>query len=147
MLLVAALVVGVLLQRQGPTEVEQRDEVLSVSRRFAIALATYDYRDLDRTLERVKGLSTGAFLDQYETTFASPELRQLIEESESVATAEVVTEPLLAELEGDRGKALVIVRQRVESKEQEEPVEQLQRMDVTLVETRNGWRVSDVVVV
>ena len=143
-LLVAVLVIGVVLVRRDPSDVERRNESLAVSERFAVALASHDYRDLDASFAKVRRLSTGSFLDDFETTFASPELRAALEEAKSVGTAKVVTGPLLADFDGNRSRSFTVVEQRVTTKDAEEPVVRLVRIELILVDTDDGWLVDTV---
>ena len=133
-----------LLLRQEPSEAERRDEAIEVSREFAEALSSHDHRDLDASFEAVRELSTGSFLEDFDTTFASPELRAALEQAESISEAEIYTEPMLADLQDDRASTFTVVEQRVTAKDQPEPVERLVRIVLTLVETDEGWRVDAV---
>jgi len=143
-LAVAAGVVGVLLLVQGPSEAERRDDALEISEEFALALASHDSADLEASFEAVRRLSTGSFLDDFDQTFASDQVRATLEEAESNASAEIEVEPLLAELDDDRARTFTAVRQRVTAREQEEPVERVVRIELVLVETDDGWRVDAV---
>ena len=146
-LAVAAIVVGVLLLVEdppAPSEVERRDAALDVSREFAVALASHDHENLDASFDAVRRLSTGSFLDEFDRTFASPELRAALEDAESRAEAEIVTGPLLADLDGSRARTFTVVRQRVATAEEPEPVERVVRVELLMVDTDEGWRVDAV---
>ena len=143
-LAVAAIAVGVLLLLDGPSDAERRDDALELSEEFALALASHDSADLDASFEAVRRLSTGSFLDDFDQTFASPQVRATLEEAQSKATAELEVEPLLADLEDDRARTFTAVRQTVTAAEQPEPVERIVRIELVLVETDDGWRVDAV---
>ena len=141
-LLAAAVALGVALILQPPSGAERRAAVLSVAEAFSVALAEYDYRDLDAQVEQVVALSTGAFRDEYEQTFGSAELREEIVVAESVATAEIETGPLLAELDGTQARTLTVLTQTTASADLEEPTARRMRIELLLVETEAGWRVN-----
>ena len=136
--------VGFLLVSKDASDAERRDEALELSEEFTVALASHDFADLDVSFDAVKRLSTGSFLDEFDRTFASPQLRAALEEAESKATAEIVTGPLLAALEDNRARTFTVVRQRVATKEEPDPVERAVRIELLLVETDDGWRVDAV---
>jgi hypothetical protein len=144
MLAVAAVVVGVLLVLQGPTDAERSEDAIDLSREFTVALASHDFKDLDASFDAVRQLSTGSFLDEFDRTFASPQLRAALEEAESRSEATIITGPLLADFEDDRARTFTVVRQRVATAEEPEPVERAVRIELLLVETDDGWRVDAV---
>lgn len=145
-LAVVAGVLGVLLLRQPPGEIERRDEVVAVSERFVLALTSYDHTALDEQRDAVLGLATGSFADDYAETFGAEELRTALVETESVAQGEVAVGPLLATLEDTRARTFTVVEQTVSSSEVEGPQTRRLRVELTLVDTPDGWRVDAVAV-
>jgi hypothetical protein len=137
-------VVAFLLVTEEPSDADRRDDALELSEEFAVALASHDFADLDASFDAVERLATGTFLDEFDRTFASPQLRTALEEAESKATAQIVTGPLLAGLEDNRARTFTVVRQRVATKEEPEPAERAVRIELLLVETDDGWRVDAV---
>ncbi|MBW3665112.1 MAG: hypothetical protein KY469_18610 [Actinobacteria bacterium] len=145
-LAVVAALLGVLLLRQPPSEVERRDEVAAVSERFVLALTSYDHAALDEQRDAVLALATGSFADDYAETFGAAELRTALIETESVARGEVAVGPLLATLEDTRARTFTVVEQTVRSNEVDGPQTRQLRVELTLVDTPDGWRVDAVAV-
>lgn len=139
-----AIALAVVLVTRGPSAEQRRAEILDVSERFSLALADYDAADLDGEREEVLALATGSFEEDYEETFGSSELVEALQASGSKATARVVVGPLLAELDGDSARTFTVLEQTVEANDMEEPETRRLRMELVLLETREGWKVNAV---
>jgi hypothetical protein len=140
----AAAAVAFLLVTREAGEAARSEDALEVSEEFAVALASHDAADLDRSFAAVRRLSTGGFLDDFEQTFASDQVRAALEDVGSKATAAIETGPLLADLDGERARTFTVVRQRITAREQPEPLERVVRVELVLVETDAGWKVDAV---
>jgi Mce-associated membrane protein len=141
-LALAVIIAGVALARQGPSPAERRDDALAASRRFALALSAYDYRRLDRDVAEVRALSTGTFREQYDRALDST-AREALRENEAVATARVLTGPLLARLGTDDARTFTVLEQRVRTKGAAAQVRRT-RVDIVLVHTSQGWKADRV---
>lgn len=144
MLAVVAAGLGVLLASGRSSDATRREDVVDVSREFALALSAYDYHDLDAVAARVEAIATGSFREEYETTFAAPQARDALTSSESVATATVTLGPFVASLGDDDGRTFTVVEQTVTSNQTAEPVVRRVRVELLLVETADGWRIDSV---
>lgn len=141
-LALAVIIAGVALARQGPSPAERRDDALAASRRFALALSAYDHRRLDRDVAEVLALSTGTFREQYDRALDTT-AREALRENEAVATARVLTGPLLARLGTDDARTFTVLEQRVRTKGAAAQVRRT-RVDIVLVHTSQGWKADRV---
>jgi Mce-associated membrane protein len=141
-LALAVAVAGVALVRRGPTAADRRDDALDASRRFALALSAYDYRRLDRDVAEVRALSTGTFREQYDRALDGT-ARAALRENEAVATATVLTGPLLARLGEDDARTFTVLEQRVRTKGAAAQVRRT-RVDIVLMHTNQGWKADRV---
>jgi hypothetical protein len=151
---VAWIVVGVLLVvaialtaarlLTGPTPAEDRAELLELSAAFTVALGTYDHAALDTQAERIRALSTGDFLEEYDATFGGEELGAALTATGSRARAEVDEGPLLATLDDDRALTVTVIEQTIEADDLDEPDVRRLRIELTATRTADGWRVDGV---
>jgi Mce-associated membrane protein len=141
-LALAVALAGVALARRGQTPAERRDDALEASRRFALALSAYDYRRLDRDVAEVRALSTGTFREQYDRALDGT-AREALRDNEAVATARVLTGPLLARLGEDDARTFTVLEQRVRTKGAAAQVRRT-RVDIVLVHTSQGWKADRV---
>jgi hypothetical protein len=141
--IVALLLTGTRLL-VGPLPVEDREEVLALSERFAVALASYDHEDLEGQAEEIRGMSTGEFLGDYEATFGSEAFGDAMRQTRSNASATVTDGPLLVSLEETSARSLTVLQQSIQAEELDEPDERRLQVELTLSRTPEGWRVDGV---
>ena len=144
MLVLAAGALGVALALRSPA-VDPHEEVVDVSRRFALALAAYDYQDLDGAAAAVEALSTESFREEYREGVNTAEVQEALATSESVATATVELGPFVADLSDREARTFTVVEQVVRSKDSPSPTARRLRVELVLAETDDGWLVDDVV--
>lgn len=84
-----------------------RDDVAEVSGRFAEALLSYDYEDLDRAKGRVLADATGRFKNEYERAFTGG-LDVLLKETKARSRGTVL-DVFVSEIEDDNAKAIAVV--------------------------------------
>jgi hypothetical protein len=133
----------VLRSLSGPSERERRDDMLEVGRRVTVAITSYDYRDLDATRAAVLADALPSFELQYEQLVSGTGLIDALTENEAVAMSKVVVGPMVASLEDHEARIFSVVEQEVDGKASEATTQRL-RVEVTLVETPDGWRASNV---
>jgi Mce-associated membrane protein len=132
---------AVTLSRQATTLATERSEALSDAARYAVALTSYDYRDLDAAFTAVTNDSTPAFGKQYRATSQgrAPRLRV----DHSVSTGTVVAVGIQDETLHKTTDVLVLVNQSVTNTST--PRAQVQRSELRITLTRSGdrWLISD----
>jgi len=112
-----------------------------VASRFASAVLTYDYRDLDKTKQSVLALSTGKFRTDYEQNF--PGLSALFTTTKGQSTA-TVKDVFVSGIEHDTATAIVVLDERGQGTAG-------QRLNVdwylrlSLVKVKGDWRVDDLI--
>jgi Mce-associated membrane protein len=141
--IVALLLTGTRLL-VGPLPAEDREEVLALSERFALALATYDHEDLEGQAEEIRGMSTGDFLEEYEATFGSEAFGDAMRQTRSNASATVTEGPWLASLEEMSARTLTVVEQSIQAEELDESDVRGLQVELTVTRTSEGWRVDGV---
>lgn len=133
-----------MLLTRGPSPEERRGQVLAVSEEFSLALAQYDAADLDAEREEVLSFATGSFEEDYEETFGAPQLVEALQASGSRASAEIVVGPLLADLDGESARTFTVLEQTIESEQLEGPETRRIRIELVLLDTKDGWKVNAV---
>lgn len=127
----------------GPSERDRRDDLLEVGRRVTVAITSYDYQDLDATRAAVLADGLPSFELQYEQLLSGTGLRDALTANEAVATSKIIVGPMVASLEEHEARVFSVVEQEVDGKASEATPQRL-RVEVTLVETPDGWRASNV---
>jgi hypothetical protein len=138
--MVCALLVRTLA---GPSERDRRDDLLEVARRVTLSITSYDYQDFDATRAAVLADGLPSFELQYEQLLSGSGLRDALTANEAVATSKITVGPMVASLEEHEARTFSVVEQEVDGKTSEATTQRL-RVEVTLVETPDGWRASNV---
>jgi hypothetical protein len=128
----------------GPLPAEDRDEVLALSERFAVALATYDHADLGAQAREIRTMSTGDFREEYEESLGSDEVASALVASGSTATATVVDGPFLASLQGASARTLTVLEQTLDADGVEVADVRTLQVELSATRTPDGWRVDGV---
>ena len=143
-LLVIATFLGVLAARLNAELTRDRDErreLEQVAARFATAFVTYDYRDLDASLARIKQDATTKFAGEYERLFRTS-VSTLIRETQARSKG-TVTDVFLGSVDGETASALTVVNvERVGAGGRLPVAGTYFQMD--LVEQNGRWRVDNV---
>jgi hypothetical protein len=125
------------LQRTRDT----RAGIENVASRFASAVLTYDYRELDKTKQAVLGLSTGKFRTDYEQNFSGLSALFTTTKGQSTAT---VKDVFVSSAENNTASAIVVLDERGQGTSG-------QRLNVdwylrlSLVKVQGNWRVDDLI--
>lgn len=86
-------------------ERDRRESIEETSGRFAAALLTYDYKDLEKSRTAVRSMSTEKFKKEYQRAFGSLEVLLTQTEARSQGT---VTEVYLGEVDDDTATVIVV---------------------------------------
>lgn len=106
---VAALVLGVVAVRalnQRDRGDDDRSEVRQAASQLVLAVFDYDYRDLDRTLERVRELAGDPYRDRFAEGF--PVFSERIVEQQAVGSVEI-QDIFLTEIDRGTAEAIVVI--------------------------------------
>lgn len=143
-LFVLSLALGILtavLASKLDREVATRDDVEETAGRFATALLTYHFEDLERSKQAVLELSTGNFRREYEQAFSGG-LDVLITETQA-ASEGTVTDIFVSDVEDDTASAIVVADVRVTGTAGERRSAS-SYIQLELVRVAGRWRVDGV---
>jgi hypothetical protein len=117
--IVIILLAVALVTQRGQTddlqaEIDQRDAIAATAGGAAEALLTYDYEDIDGTLERIQSFTGGDFADTFEEIFNTVQV-PVITDLQAKATAEVQF-VYVSDIDSEGvARAVVVVNQTVQS--------------------------------
>ncbi|MBW3668844.1 MAG: hypothetical protein KY443_06485 [Actinobacteria bacterium] len=143
-LFVVSVALGILtavLASRLDREVATRDDVEETAGRFATALLTYHFQDLERSKQAVLELSTGNFRREYEQAFSGG-LDVLITETKA-ASEGTVTDIFVSDVEDDTASAIVVADVRVTGTAGERRSAS-SYIQLELVRVAGRWRVDGV---
>ena len=146
MLAVVAAVLGILLLLDdGGGDGASRDEVRSVSEDFAVALTSYDHRDLEAGFDRVRSMATTGYREEFDELLAGQQLADALEESEARSVAEVTKGPFVVTLTDDEARTVTVVEQQITNNQAREPAANQTQVYLYLVRLEDGgWKVDRV---
>jgi Mce-associated membrane protein len=119
----------------------QRDLFLQVARQGAVNLTTFDYQHVDADVQRILGLATGTFYDNF--SHRSRSFVDTVKRSQSTS-AGTVTEAGVESQTHDVGQVLLAVSVKTVNSGSAEQESQDLRMRVTVHKVGEGAKVSDV---
>lgn len=120
--------------------VDTEQDIKAVASRFATNLLTFDYRTLSEDLRRIAQDATGTFEREFEGVSA---VSGNVVDAQAVSEGEVQGVSISSRSD-DSSVALVFLRRTIQNRSQEEPRTQFQFLELTLVNTPEGWKVDDV---
>jgi len=128
----------------GADDTTDREEVVAFSEEFIELFTAYDHRTFEETEDAIEQRSTEAFASRYRSLLGGAGFVDALRENEAMATSEISVGPLVATLADHEARTFAIVDQEVTGRQFEEPQRTRLRVEVILVETPDGWVVSDV---
>jgi Mce-associated membrane protein len=143
--LIVALVVGLTLTLSALGNqnalASSRTSALSAAKTYAVELASYNYRDLNRDFSRVTGNSTPSF----RRTFAesSDALKSTLTRYKATAVANVVSAGV-ASASTSRAVVLVFLDQKIANSTQTKPTTDRSQVEVTVLRSGGRWLVDQV---
>jgi Mce-associated membrane protein len=120
----------------------RQDTVKRQAATFALALASYDYRHIDRDLARVRTMGVGNFRYQYEQVLGGDAFRKALQQNQAIATSRVTRGPYIASLGADDARTFTVLEQSLRGKAQAQPQIRRVRVESILVRTPGGWRID-----
>jgi hypothetical protein len=144
-LLVLALVGSGFLAQQWRQEQMEQDRgrvVLAVARDFMSALTNFQASTIERDVERIRSYAVGDFADQVDTFFDTKAVDGIKEaEARSVGR---VSSVFVQSLSGATASVFGVVDQIVTNQTSPTPTTEVVRLDVQMIQTAAGWKVSRV---
>ena len=139
--LITTVTFGVLwFQLRG--EEDKRDEIRAAAGNFVIALTNFSADTIDTDTAEIRSYAVGDFKEEAETFFGE---RAVAAIKEANAVSEGTIETIFVQsLEGDEGAVFGVVSQTITNALSEEPRTDTLKLEVDMIETSEGWKVSNV---
>jgi len=141
--LIALLGVSVFLFRSNAPE-HDRNDALSLSRRFVISLTTYSESSLASQRTDVLSMSTGTFRSDFDRLTGSS-FADALHQTQASSQGKIVT-LAVSSVSSDNATVLGIVDVTVSNKDLKTPRVDRQVIQIALVRTSSGWKVDAVTV-
>ncbi len=122
-----------------------RTDVLAVSRRFVVALTTYDANTLPTQRTTVLAMSSGQFRSDFDRLTSNPAFATALTSAQATSAGKIVN-LAVASVSGDNATVLGVVDVTVTNKDLKAPRIDRQVVQMTLVHTSSGWKVDSVTV-
>jgi Mce-associated membrane protein len=141
-ILVALVLAEAVLLFRGNTDARARTEVLQTATGFLSALTSYNSSTIDRQRARVLSLATGKFRQDY-TQVTSPAFINTLRQTQADQKGTVVR-VAVASVQGDSATVLAMVRTSTTNKDLKAPRVEQNVIELSLVHTKNGWKIDAV---
>lgn len=130
---------------RAAAQAQEEKGIDTVARRFGDNLATFDYRTLDRDIDRILDDATGSFETEIQSALGGDinVFRNAIREAQGQSTGEVKG-VAVSSLDDDTATVFVFLMQSIRNKDNPQPRTQLRLLELTLVKTDGGWKVDNV---
>ena len=142
--MLTAVGIGGFAVAAGGDDTSDREEVLAFSEEFIELFTTYDHETFEETEAAITERSTEAFASRYRSLLGGAGFVEALRENDARATSEISVGPLVATLAEHEARTFAIVDQEVTGTQFDEPQRTRLRVEVVMVETPDGWVVSDV---
>lgn len=126
-------------------EVEkERAEVSAQANTVALRLTTFEGENIEEWYSQIRATATGDFAEQLADVF-NQATRDTLREIGVVSRGEM-QDLFVQDVDGDQAKAFALVKQTYVNSQTRDPVEDHQRIDMTLERVDGKWLASEVVV-
>ena len=139
--LIVALILSLLALSDQDAQASARTSALAAARTYAVQLASYNYRDLDRGFAAVAADSTPSFRTSF--TESSDALKATLTKYKATADASVVSAGLVSS-GTSRAVALVFIAQKLDNSTQAKPTTDRSQVQITLVRSGGRWLIDQV---
>ena len=143
-LIIGFLAESVFLFRTNAPD-RDRNDVLALSRRFVVALTTYDAATLPNQHTTVLSMSSGQFRSDFEAIESNPSFAKAVTIARATSSGKVVN-LAVESASGGNATVLGVVDVTVSNKDLKVPRIDRQMIRMTLVHTSSGWKVDGVAV-
>ena len=130
------------LLRNERNEDAQVEEIQDTASDFLFALTNFSAKTIDEDVKRLQGYAVGQFADEVEETF-SPERIQQIKQAKVESVGEVRT-VFVEDVNGESATVFGVVNETVTNAASQAPRTDVLRVELEMVETIDGWKVSQV---
>lgn len=116
--------------------------VIAVARQFVSALTNFQAATIDRDVNRIRSFAVGDFADQVDQFFDAKAVADIKDaEARSVGRIKSV---FVQTLNGPTASVFGVVNEIVTNKSSPTPTTEVVRLDIQMIQTAAGWKVSSV---
>lgn len=137
----AAGTFGTLWWEERAEDARRRD-VEATAAGFLLALTNFDAATIDADVQEIRSYAIGGFADEVEQTFDADRLAA-IRESQASSSGELRS-VFVQELGRDSATVFAVVDETISNASSPVPRQDVLRVEVDLIETGSGWKVSRV---
>jgi hypothetical protein len=137
--LLATTIVGFLT---GGGSDGRADDVRQTATSFLRSLTNFSAATIDADVSRIRSYAVGDFAQQVDQTFSAARIAQI--KQAKVVSKATVRSVFVESLTGDEAKVFGVVAETVTNNAQTGPRNDVIRAEVTLLETKDGWKVEQV---
>ncbi|MDE3085569.1 MAG: hypothetical protein KGJ77_02290 [Acidobacteriota bacterium] len=119
---------------------QAQSDVKNVARQFLVAYTNFTPKNLDAKFQTLQGLATGNFVNQADQIFGSS-IRQALKQAQVSSEGEV-RYLYLQSIQGTQASVYAWVDQTAVNNKVPKPFTDTLQMQLTLVETSQGWKMS-----
>jgi Mce-associated membrane protein len=130
------------LLRDERAEDTRKDQVAQTATEFLGALTTFSADTIDQDVERIRSFAVGDFARQVDETFSGARIAQI--KRADVKSTSTVQSVFVQEIDDDTATVFSVVNERVTNKVSPAPRTDVLRVELTLINTLNGWRIEQV---
>lgn len=134
----------VMFLRYDALEREQArsDEVHETARAFVTELTNFSYQTIEEDVEAIRSYAVGAFAEETEVFFGEEGIAA-IREAEAISEGAILS-LFVQELADEEASVFAVVEETATNAVSQEPQTDTLRLEVALIETDDGWKVSRV---
>jgi hypothetical protein len=138
--LVAALAFG-WLWRQAGADGRRQAQVKGVAADFLLTLTNFDAKTIDADVAKIKGFAVGDFAGQVDQFFG-PDIVSQIKRANAKSTGRVRS-VVVESIGGGQASIFAVVDEKVSNQNTPERSEVI-RFELTMIDTKDGWKVENV---
>jgi hypothetical protein len=130
------------LWQQGEMQERREREVVAVAREFLLTLTNFQAGTIEQDVEEIRAFAVGNFADEVGEFFDQEAVDRIVEaEAVSVGRVESI---FVQSLSGDTASVFGVVNEVVTNNTSPTAQTEVVRLDVGMIETTTGWKISDV---
>ena len=126
----------------GSSDSGRTNDVRQTATSFLHALTNFTATTIDSDVSRIRSYAIGDFAQQVDQTFSATRIAQI--KQAKVVSKATVRSVFVESITGDEAKVFGVVAETVTNANQSAPRNDVIRAEVTLLDTKNGWKVEQV---
>jgi len=126
----------------GGSDSGRIDQVKQTATRFLDALTNFSASTIDQDVKGIRSYAVGSFAQQVDQTFSAARIQQI--KQAKVVSKATVKSVFVEDLTGDQATVFGVVAETVTNNVQSAPRSDVIRAELTLLDTKGGWKVEQV---